>query len=164
MGERDMSTKDNDFKEESLKGYKEKTAPAAKTVLTWNRDLVFLGSTQRGYEIEFDALAEEGCMPMEALLLSLAGCMAIDVVTILQKMRLSLTAFRAEIVGERNPTPPQYYTAIEIVLHIAGKNIDAQKVDRAVSLSRNTYCSVYNSLRKDTDLKVRYVLNETSNQ
>ena len=155
-----MSTKEYDFPEESLKGYKEKNVPATKAILTWNHDLVFLGSTRQGYEIEFDARAQEGCMPMEALLLSLAGCMAIDVVTILQKMRVSLTGFRAEIAGERNQAPPQYYTAIEIVLHLSGKNIDSQKVDRAVSLSHNKYCSVYNSLRSDMDMKIRHVLDE----
>ena len=57
-------------------------------------------------------------------------------------------------------TPPQYFKAIEIVLHIGGKNLNDQKVDRAVSLSHDKYCSVYNSLRKDLEMKVRYVLEE----
>ena len=97
---------------------------------------------------------------MESLLLSLAGCMAIDMVMILQKMRVQLASFKMDLVGERNPVPPQYYKAIEMVLSIAGKNLDSRKVDRAVALSHAKYCSVYNTLRKDLEVKVRYVLEE----
>jgi putative redox protein len=143
---------------ESLSGYKHSISTQVKATLTWQRNLVFTGSTPQGYEIEFDADAQWGCKPTEALLLSLAGCMGIDIVTILTKMRIGLTEFRMEIAGERNPTPPQYYKTIEIVLHIAGKNIDPVKVERAIALSRDKYCSVYNSLRPDMKLNVRYVL------
>jgi putative redox protein len=81
-------------------------------------------------------------------------------VTILTKMRITLASFRMEIEGERNPTPPQYYKAVEIVLYIAGKNLDPRKVERAIALSQDKYCSVYNSLRPDLALNVRYVLEE----
>jgi putative redox protein len=131
-----------------------------KTTLAWERDLVFTGATPQGYEIEFDAQAQWGCKPTESLLLSLAGCMGIDMVTIMTKMRITLASFRMEIEGKRNPTPPQYYKEVEIVLHIAGKNLDPQKVERAITLSKDKYCSVYNSLRPDLALNVRYVLEE----
>ncbi len=156
-----MPNEDKDLLEESLTGYKEKIVPITKTTLTWDRELIFTGTTQQGYEIAFDAHAQWGCKPTEALLLSLAGCMGIDVVMFLQKMRVQLTSFKMELVGERNPTPPQYFKAIEIVLHIGGKNLNAQKVDRAVSLSHDKYCSVYNTLRKDLEMNVRYVLEES---
>lgn len=145
---------------ESLAGYKQNVNPVVKTALVWQRDLIFTGSTPQGYEIEFDADAQWGCKPTESLLLSLAGCMGIDVMTILTKMRLNIASFRMEVVGERNPRPPQYYKTVEMVMHIAGKNLDAAKVDRAVNLSRNTYCSVFNSLRSDLTLNVRYVLED----
>jgi putative redox protein len=155
-----MANENKDDLSESLKSYKEGITPMVKATLAWERDLVFTGATPQGYEIEFDAKAEWGCKPTEALLLSLAGCMGIDVVTILTKMRIELTSFRMEIEGERNPTPPQYYKTIEIVLHITGENIDPVKVERAIALSRDKYCSVYNSLRFDLALNVRYILNE----
>lgn len=145
--------------EEELKGYKEKITPVNKGTLTWERELIFLGRTQRGYEIEFDAHQQWGCSPTEALLLSVAGCMAIDVVTFLQKMRGELSSFKIEIIGERNPTPPQYYKRIEMILHISGKNITEKQVSRAVALSHEKYCSVYHSLRKDLEVKVDYILN-----
>jgi putative redox protein len=145
---------------ESLSGYKQNINPVVKTALVWERDLVFTGSTPQGYEIEFDANAQWGCKPTESLLLSLAGCMGIDIMTILTKMRLKIASFRIETKGERNAQPPQYYKAVEMVMHIAGKNLDPGKVERAIALSRNKYCSVYNSLRPDLTLNVRYVLED----
>jgi putative redox protein len=156
-----MPDDEKELLEESLVGYKEKIVPITKTTLTWDKDLIFVGTTQQGYEVQFDAHAQWGCKPTEALLLSLAGCMGIDMVMFLQKMRVQLTSFKMELVGQRNPTPPQYFKAIEIVLYIRGKNLNTQKVGRAVSLSRDKYCSVYNSLRKDLELKVRHVLEES---
>jgi len=75
-------------------------------------------------------------------------------------MRIALASFRIELEGERNPTPPQYYKAVNMVLYIAGKNLDPGKIERAIELSRNKYCSVYNSLRPDLALIVRFVLED----
>jgi len=146
--------------ETSLTGYKEKINPVLKTTLTWDRELIFTGRTQEGYEIDFDANVQWGCKPTDALLLSLAGCMGIDTVMFLQKMKTELSGFRMEVIGERNPTPPQYFRVIDIVLHIKGKHLNPKKVERAVSLSHEKYCSVYNSLRNDMDVRVRHVLEE----
>lgn len=155
-----MTVKAKDTLEESLKGYKEKVLPFDKAALTWNRELIFVGRTNGGYEIEFDAHLQWGCKPTDALLLSIAGCLAIDVLTFLQKMKAEIVNFKIDIIGERNPTPPQYYKAVELILNIAGKNLDTKKVERAVSLSHEKYCSVYHSLRKDIDMKVKYILEE----
>jgi len=155
-----MTEESKDGLKESLVGYKQNVNPVVKTTLVWQRDLVFTGSTPQGYEIEFDANAQWGCKPTESLLLSLAGCLGIDILTILTKMRMKIASFRLEVVGERNPKPPQYYKAIEMIMHIAGKNLDQAKVERAVMLSRTTYCSVFNSLRPDLTLNVRYVLED----
>lgn len=155
-----MSDPEQVMLSESLKGYKEKITPFIKSTLTWDKDLIFHGRTQEGYEIDFDAHVQWGCKPTDALLLSLAGCMGIDTVMFLQKMRAALTSFKIDIIAERNPTPPQYFTAVEIILHIAGKDLNPKKVQRAVSLSQEKYCSVYNSLREDLDVTVKYVLND----
>ena len=155
-----MANDNENALDESLAGYKHNITPIVKTTLAWKRDLVFTGTTPQGYEIEFDAQAQWGCKPTEALLLSLAGCMGIDIISILTKMRITPASFRMEIEGKRNPTPPQYYKAVEIVLYLAGKNLDPQKVERAIALSKDKYCSVYNSLRPDLALNVRYVLEE----
>jgi putative redox protein len=142
--------------EESLKGYKEKVASLSKATLTWDKDLIFVGRTPRGYEIDFDAKVEWGCMPTESLLLSLAGCMGIDMVSFLQKMRCELKSFRIDIEGERNPSPPQYYKSVKMTLVMAGSGLTEKKIQRAISLSQEKYCSVYNSLRKDLEVTVDY--------
>ena len=145
----------------ALGGYKEKINPVTKATLTWDKELIFVGRTQEGYEIDYDAHVQWGCKPTDSLLLSLAGCMGIDTVMFLQKMKAKLVSFKIDIQGERNPDPPQYYKTVDIVLHIDGDNITENKVSRAVSLSHEKYCSVYNSLRPDMEVNIKYVLNGT---
>jgi putative redox protein len=139
-----------------LDGYKAEILPVNKSRLTWQRDLYFLGTTQRGYEVEFDVKYEEGCSPTETLLLSVAGCLSIDVVHILKKMRCEITSYEMTAEGRRRLTPPQYYESIDLMIHISGKGITPAKIDRAIELSRNKYCSVYHSLRKDLVVNVNY--------
>ena len=156
MEEDDEMAEELENLEESLKGYKEKVPPTMKASLLWTKDLIFLGRTQRGYEIDFDAKIEWGCMPTESLFLSLAGCMGIDMVSFLKKMKCELTDYRIEMEGDRNPTPPQYFKAIRITICLAGDGLTDKKVQRAISLSQEKYCSVYHSLRKDLKVTVDY--------
>jgi putative redox protein len=144
---------------ESLKEWKEKVPVESKGFLTWEKDLVFTARI-RGYAFEYDPKAMEGCWPTDTLLMSVAGCLAIDVVMFLQKMRAEIGEFEVETSGERNPAPPQYYKSINMTIHISGKGITPKKLDRAISLSQEKYCSVYHSLRKDMDIKVSYVIKE----
>ena len=146
--------------DESLTGYKEKIPPVNKGTLTWEKELIFHGRTQRGEEVDYDAQFQWGCSPTETLLMSVAGCLGIDVVSFVQKMRANVTKFRIDYSGERNLTPPQYYKSMELIIHIAGEDITPKKMDRAISLSQEKYCSVYHSLRKDIKVTVRYFINE----
>lgn len=139
-----------------LKGYKEEILPVNKARLRLERDLYFIGSTQRGYEVEFDVKYEEGCSPTETFLLSVAGCISIDVVHILRKMRCEVSKYEVEAQGARNLIPPQYYKSFDIVIHISGEGITPKKIDRAINLSLTKYCSVYHSLRKDIQVNVTY--------
>ena len=142
--------------DDSLEGYKSKIQQVNKATLTWDKDLIFVGRTNRGYEVEYDAQQQWGCSPTETLLLSVAGCMGIDMVSFLKKMKCEIKTYKMDIVGERNPTPPQYYTAIEMIISISGTGLTAKKIERAISLSHEKYCSVYHSLRKDMKVKVDY--------
>src|SRR5512138_1524734 len=153
-GDRMSEEKDVQDLEGSLDSYKTKISQVNKATLTWDKELIFVGRTNRGYEIEFDAAQQWGCSPTESLLLSVAGCMGIDMVSFLQKMRCEIKSYKMDIVGERNPTPPQYYTAIEMVISLKGAGLTPKKIERAVSLSHEKYCSVYHSLRKDMKVKV----------
>ncbi len=140
----------------SLGGYKEEIPTVNKSTITWEKELIFHGRTQRGEEIDYDASFQWGCSPTETLLLSIGGCLAIDVVSFLQKMRCEISTFRMDLSGERKPDPPQYYKSVELVMHISGENITEKKVERAIALSQEKYCSVYHSLRHDIEVKVIY--------
>jgi putative redox protein len=142
--------------ESTLETYKAKVSQVNKATLTWDKDLIFVGRTNRGYEVEYDALQQWGCSPTETLLLSVAGCMGIDMVSFLKKMKCEIRSYKMDIMGERNPTPPQYYTAIDMVITVAGSGLTTKKIERAISLSQEKYCSVYHSLRKDMKVKVEY--------
>jgi len=142
--------------EESLDAYKSKVAQVNKATLTWDKDLIFIGRTNRGYEVEYDAQQQWGCSPTETLLLSVAGCMGIDMVSFLKKMKVEIKSYKMDIMGERNPTPPQYYTSMEMIISVTGTGLTAKKLERAISLSHEKYCSVYHTLRKDMVMKVDY--------
>jgi len=142
--------------EADLEEYKKEILPVNKARLTLERDLYFMGTTQRGYEVEFDVRYEEGCSPTETLLLSIAGCLSIDVVHILRKMRCDITKFEISADGARKPDPPQYYTSVDLMIHISGEGLTPKKIDRAIALSKEKYCSVYHSLRKDIEVNVNY--------
>jgi putative redox protein len=146
--------------EDSLEGYKEKILEVNKGSLEWEKDLIFNARTQMGYEVEFDANLQWGCAPTEALLMSVAGCMAIDVFYFLRKMRAEISSFRIDFTGVRKPDPPQYYKSIDLMIRVNGENITEKKLDRAISLSHDKYCSVYNALRNDIDVQVQYAINE----
>ena len=139
-----------------LKDYKEKILPVNKGRITLQRDLYFLATTQRGYEVEYDVSYQEGCSPTETLLMSVGGCMSIDVVHILRKMRCEVDHYEMTMEGTRYPTPPQYYKSFDLTIRISGKGITSAKIERAIFLSREKYCSVYHSLRKDIEVNVRY--------
>ena len=141
---------------ETLEGYKDHVDRDMEARLEWDRDLIFTATTRRGYDMEFDANVQMGCMPLEGLLLSLAGCMAIDVVSILNKMRCPLSSMSMKIRGTRSETPPQRLLSAVLELFLKGENLEEEKVRRAVSLSSEKYCSVRHSLREDIDVEVKF--------
>jgi putative redox protein len=151
-----QARKGNKSMDGALEDYKAEILPVNKARLELERDLYFIGTTQRGYEVEFDVRYEEGCSPTETLLLSLAGCLSIDVVHILRKMRCEIKGYEISAEGTRKPDPPQYYTSFDMMIRIAGEGITPKKIDRAIALSREKYCSVYHSLRSDIQVNVNY--------
>lgn len=122
--------------------------------LRWLGDgLRFESGVAGGGIIDGDAV--EGPSPMQSLLLGLAGCMGVDVVMILQKMRVPLEGLTVRVVGERAPEPPRRFTEISLVYEARGlAPEDESKLQRAIDLSRDTYCSVLHTLRPDTKVSI----------
>jgi putative redox protein len=80
--------------------------------------------------------------------MSIAGCLAIDVVYFLKKMRAEIRDFKIDFEGKRNAQQPQYYNTIQLTVHVSGNSLTAKKVERAIALSQEKYCSVYHSLKR----------------
>lgn len=95
---------------------------------------------------------------MEAVAEGLAGCMAVDVVMILTKGRHPLKGLRVSFEGERAPKPPRHYTRIHLGFHVTG-DVPPAAVERAIALSRDTYCSVWHSLRQDIAFTTAFDIN-----
>lgn len=125
--------------------------------LAWTGEgLTFSGGAQGGPEVVIDSDGQAGPSPTDALLLGVAGCMGVDVVMILEKGRVPLESLSVEVEGDRAAEPPRRYTAIRMTYRIAGPGPEHRaKVDRAVELSRDRYCSVLHSLRTDLDVDIR---------
>jgi putative redox protein len=85
--------------------------------------------------------------PMELLLISLGGCTGSDVVSILQKKRVSVSQFEVHVCGERSDGHPRVFTRIAIEFVVHGRNIRPADVERAIELSSTRYCSVSAMLR-----------------
>lgn len=99
-----------------------------------------------------DGDVKAGPTPMDALLLSCAGCAGADVVSILQKMKVKLDTVSIEIIGYRRAEHPKRYTGLEYLFRLAGEGLDRVKAERAVKLSFEKYCSVLHSLHPDIRL------------
>jgi putative redox protein len=125
--------------------------------LSWTgTDLQFEGGPGDGPRISIDGASETGPAPMELLLLSLAGCMAVDMKVILEKSRVALNGMEVELEGERAPEDPKRYVALRMTFRLDGpQEADEGKVARAVELSRDKYCSVFHTLRPDIDVEIR---------
>ena len=102
--------------------------------------------------------ARRGASPMELLMISLAGCTAMDVVSILRKKRQNVTGFEIRIHAERATEHPKVFTAFELEYVVRGVDIDPAAVDRAIQLSTESYCSVHAMLDKAAHITTRYTI------
>ena len=131
--------------------------------LSWVKDLQFVAEDDKGHGIVIESKKDgtaAGFTPMQLVLLAAAGCMAMDVVSILSKMKQQLTGATVEIAGQRAENHPKIFTAIDIVCKLVGHGLELEKAERAVELSRTTYCSAINTLRPDCKVNISVELGE----
>ena len=132
------------------------TTPSKKVLLKWTGNgMEYLGTGEVGPAVIIDGRSEKGPGPMDSLLLALAGCMAVDVQVILERSRVPMTGLEVEVVGERAPAHPKRYTRICLVYRVEGPQEEHQgKLERAVALSEEKFCSVLHSFRSDIDFEI----------
>lgn len=125
--------------------------------LRWTGEgLTFQGGPDRGVPTTIDSDGARGQTPMETLLMALAGCMAVDVLMILEKSRVPIEALDVEAIGERAESVPKRFVSIRLVYRLTGPSTDHRdKVDRAIDLSRDKYCSVLHTLDPALDVDIR---------
>lgn len=117
-----------------------------KAKVTLVEGQTWIGEAGSGHGIVIDASPDIGgrnlgCRPMELMLLGLAGCTAIDVKLILDRGREAVTDCVVEAEGERATSDPKVFTRVHLTYRVTGRKLNAAKVERAVQLSHDKYCS-----------------------
>ena len=120
--------------------------------VTWSAGMSFSGAADSGFSVPLGASAdvggqENGFRPIALLLVSLAGCTAMDVISLLQKKRQTVTGFRVQAEAERAETHPRVFTRVHLRYILTGKGLDLAAVQRAVELSETRYCPAQAMLR-----------------
>jgi putative redox protein len=123
--------------------------------LCWSEGLVFTGGAEGGPEITVDSAGVAGPSPTQLLLTSLAGCMGVDIRMILEKGRVPVDFLEVLVEGDRVSTDPRRFESLRLTCRVRGPDDEDQpKLERAVQLSRDKYCSVLHTLRPDLDLVI----------
>jgi len=110
----------------------------------------FNAVTPRGAKVKLGPGLEDGPSPMEAVLMAAGGCSGIDVVSILKKMRQPLEDLEIQVSGQRREEHPRYFHTVTLKFILTG-DLDAQKVEKAIELSMEKYCSVTTGLRAEVN-------------
>ncbi|MCF8278499.1 MAG: OsmC family protein [Flavobacteriales bacterium] len=118
-------------------------------------------SNESGNTIEMDGSpkiggANLGARPMEVVLMSLAGCSSIDVISILKKMKQEVTDYDVEVTAERVDEVPSIFKKIHMKFLVKGNDLDNDKVKRAIQLSAEKYCSVSKILEPTAEISWSY--------
>ncbi len=133
--------------------------------VTWKGELAFEGIADRGFSLPLDSNVggrgeSKGFGPFELVALGLAGCTAMDVISILEKKHQDVTAFEVKVHGERASEHPRVFTCLRIEYHITGRNIERAAAERAVQLSTEKYCGVHAMLVKAVPIEHAIVIHE----
>lgn len=104
---------------------------------------------------------DKGPRPKPLMLLSLAGCTAMDVISILRKMRVELDDFDVEVQADQTQEHPKHYNKIHVIYHFTGKDLPMDKLEKAVNLSEERYCGVSAVYKKAVEMTSEIKVNES---
>jgi putative redox protein len=140
---------------------------ARDVTLTLDEGMRFRARTGTGHELLLDASGDAGGVnagprPTELVLVALGSCGAMDVVSILRKMRQEVTAYEVSAHGETASEHPKRYVRIELVHRLTGPALSEANVRRAIHLSMSRYCPVFALLAPAVPIAVRYEIRETA--
>jgi putative redox protein len=127
----------------------------------WSEGLSFTGEAESGFSVKLggDASvggAEDGFRPMELIAVGIAGCTAMDVISILTKKRQQVSAFEVLVHTRKAQDHPKVFTEIDIEYVVTGEQIEESAVQRAIQLSEERYCPAIAMFRHVTPLNLTY--------
>jgi len=131
----------------------------------WNGKLAFQGSAESGFNLPLDGEAGSGgegngFRPMELIAVGLAGCTAMDVISILAKKRQDITSFEVQVHADRAETHPKVFTHAVIEYFVTGHAVDEAAVARSIELSATAYCPAQAMLGKVMPIEMIYHIYE----
>jgi len=134
-------------------------------LVKWQGGKAFEATSSTGHKVMMDASKEvggedRGARPMEMLLMGLGGCSGIDVIMMLEKGKQAVTDCQMEVTSERAEGIPAVYTKIHLHFKVTGTDLNEKKVQRAVALSAEKYCSVSKMLEKTAEMTHSYEIIE----
>lgn len=132
--------------------------------MTWRERMTFDAITTTGHHLTVDSLPEHGGnergpRPLELLLAGLAGCSAMDVISVLHKKREPVLGLEVEVEGTRAVEHPMIYTDISMVYRVKGK-VSPASVARAIELSIGKYCGAYAMLSRSARMTSRFEIDD----
>ena len=135
--------------------------------LNWKERMTFEGTGPSGFTQRLDSDVSaggdnSGARPMEMIAIGLAGCTAMDVISILTKKKQSITDFKVNFRGDRAQDHPKVFTASIIEYQIHGTDIDEAAVLRAIELSAEKYCPAQAMLEKAFPIRLTYKIFDTT--
>ena len=133
--------------------------PTVEATLAWDGGTLLTARAGNG-EIALDWEGTTAVSPVQTLAVALAGCMAADVVLVLTRGRQPLRRLAVRIRGERAAADPRRLLKADVHFDVAG-DVPADRVERAIALSRETYCSVWHSLARDIVLTTSFEVART---
>lgn len=131
----------------------------------WKGKMSFVGSSDSGFKIDLGTSPDvggddDGFRPLELMAISLAGCTAMDVISILKKKKQNVSDFEVRVDVDREKSHPKVFTSAVIDYIVAGKNIDEKAVVRAIQLSAERYCPAHAMLSQVFPIELHYKIIE----
>jgi putative redox protein len=136
--------------------------------VSWQENMAFTGTADSGFNIQLDAKngvggAGKGFIPMELMAISLAGCTAMDVISILRKKRQDVTDFDVRVDVARAEKHPKVFTHATVEYLVTGHSVEEKAVLRAIELTAGSYCPAQAMLGKVFPIDLRYQIFEDEN-
>ena len=134
--------------------------------VSWNQAMSFTGSAGTGFSVPLDADAgaggvDSGFRPLELMLVSLGGCTAMDVISILRKKQQVVTGFDVQVQASQPDSHPHVFTKARITYLVTGRSVDEAALVRAIALSAQKYCPAQAMLSQVFPMELVYEIYET---